>query len=87
VFALGLYSDTVVPAFSLSVSPAGDSASSCWLGWPAVPGKTYRAQFKQNLDEATWQDLNGQISIMGDRGYLKDAAPATSHRFYRILAY
>jgi hypothetical protein len=87
VFALGLYGGTAVPAFAVSVLPAVASDPSNWLSWPVVPGKTYRVQFKQNLDDAAWQDLTGQISIMGGRGYLKDAVPATTQRFYRIVAF
>jgi hypothetical protein len=87
VFALGLYSDTVIPDFAVSVSPAADPVPSNWLSWPVMPGKTYRVQFKQNLQDPTWQDLTAQISIMGDHGYLKDEAPANTQRFYRIVSF
>jgi Tol biopolymer transport system component len=87
VFALGLDSGTNVSAFAVSLFSAAGSPLTNWLSWPIVPGKTYRAQFKQNLDDSVWQDLSGQMSIMGDRGYLKDAAPVTTKRFYRIVGF
>jgi hypothetical protein len=87
VFALNLYSGTSAPDFAVSVLPATGSVPANWLSWPAVPGKTYRVQFKQDLDDTVWQDLGGQISIMGDRCYLKDAAPVGAQRFYRIVAF
>jgi hypothetical protein len=86
VFALRLYGDTTIPAFTVSVSPAADSASF-WLSWPVVAGKTYRAQLKLNLDDTTWQDLNGPISVIGDRAYLNDPAQGSTPRFYRIVAF
>jgi len=87
VFSLELYGGTVVPAFTVSLSPAADPVPSNWLSWPVVPGKTYRVQFKQQLEDPAWQDLNGQISIIGERGYFNDAASGNTHRFYRIVAF
>lgn len=87
VFALGLYDGTPMTCFAISVAPSMDSAPSNWLSWPVIPGKAYRVQFKLKLDDPSWQDLNGQISIMGGQGYLKDAAPATAQRFYRVEAF
>jgi hypothetical protein len=87
VFALGLDSGTTLSSFEVSVFPAAGSPLSNWLSWPVVPGKTYRVQFKKNLNDEAWQDLNGQMSIIGDRGYLKDPTPVTTERFYRIVGF
>jgi Tol biopolymer transport system component len=87
VFALGLYSGAAVPEFAVSVLPAAGSVPSNWLSWPVVPGKTYHVQFKQNLNDSVWQELNGRISIVGDRGYLQDGVPSSTQRFYRIVGF
>ena len=88
IFARGLYGGTSVPEFIVSALPAAGAAPSQWLSWPVVPGKTYRVQFKQNLNDPVWQDLGGQISIIADRGYLKnDAGLSAAQRFYRIVGF
>lgn len=66
---------------NLTAGPGGPSIS-----WPAVSGKNYRVQFKNNLGDDSWHDVAGPAIIMGNRGYLTDSAPDANHRFYRVLA-
>jgi Tol biopolymer transport system component len=87
VFAVDLYGGTNVPAFTLSVSSPGGPGLANWLSWPVLPGKNYRVQFKQNLSDTSWQDLNVQPSIIGNQAHLQDPAPATTQRFYRVVAF
>ena len=87
VYALGLYSDTAVSPFALTVSPLSPPALGNWLSWQVVPGKTYHVEFKVNLTDPAWKELNGPVSVIGERASQKDvSAPATS-RFYRVVAY
>jgi Tol biopolymer transport system component len=81
VFALKLSASGVTPDFSVVALPG------IWLSWPASIGKSYRVQFKNNLDEAEWHDLTQGVSIMGSRASVQDAAQTSSQRFYRVLAY
>jgi len=53
--------------------------------WPAAPGISYGLQFKNDLNDASWQDFNGNVVLMGTNGYAIDLAPATAQRFYRFL--
>lgn len=64
---------------------SGDPAQMPLILWPAAPGKSYRVQFKDALDDSAWQELDGNVSIFGETGYATDPAPQTSHRFYRII--
>jgi Tol biopolymer transport system component len=78
---------SVFPSGSISlfyVTIFGSSSQGPWLTWPAVPGKSYRVQFKTNLSD-TWQELGGNVTIVGNQGYCQDIAPATTRRFYRIV--
>ncbi len=86
VFALKLYSSNSIPVFVGEVVFAPASGPSPKLTWPAVPGKSYQVQYKNNLSDPVWQNLNGSVSIAGTNGYASDFAPATSQRFYRIAA-
>jgi hypothetical protein len=34
-----------------------------------------------------WQDVSGNVTVVGGTGYLMDLAPAPTQRFYRIAAF
>jgi Tol biopolymer transport system component len=87
VFSIALYGGASMTNFTVSVLPWSGSAPSKWLSWSVVPGKTYRAQFKQNLNDSTWQELGSPISIIGDRGYIQDTDSSATQRFYRIVGF
>jgi len=57
------------------------------ITWPALPGKTYEVQFKNDLSDPSWTPLNASITIVGENGYATDFAPDAVKRFYRIKAY
>ena len=56
------------------------------LSWPALPGHSYRAQYKNTLDDASWQDVIGPVSILGYRGSATDFSSPFNGRFYRIVS-
>jgi hypothetical protein len=62
---------------SLAVGPS--------LTWPAMPWRTYRAQYRDELTLGGWQDLNSSLTMVGTNGFATDPFPAADHRFYRIL--
>jgi len=57
------------------------------LTWDAVPGAGYQVQFKNNLTDPQWQDLNGRATVVGSQGEITDLAPGPTQRFYRIISY
>ncbi|HEX5399324.1 MAG TPA: hypothetical protein VFY06_09775, partial [Verrucomicrobiae bacterium] len=59
--------------------PSPDNVS---LSWPAVPGKNYQVQFKNDLNDATWSAVPG-ATVIGLKGTCSiPASPST--RFYRV---
>ena len=62
---------------SLAVGPS--------LTWPAMPWRTYRAQYRDELTAGSWQDLNSSLTMVGTNGFVTDPLPAAGQRFYRIL--
>ncbi len=53
--------------------------------WSAVPGRTYRVQFKDAV-EAPWTDLPGEVTATGDTASKTDTtAGASLARFYRAV--
>ncbi len=96
LFTLKLYStngitgSTNLPPFNVGqivyVPGSGQSGASPTLNWTAAPGVTYQILFKDDLTDPVWQNLNGNVTIVGDQGQAVDLAPNPSHRFYRIQA-
>jgi Tol biopolymer transport system component len=56
------------------------------VSWKAVPGKSYRLQFKNNLDEPSWQNAVGSITTMGVNASFQDSSPSGLQRFYRVVS-
>jgi hypothetical protein len=80
VFAYGAY---VMPPFPVAI--ALDTQGPL-LSWLKVPGKTYRVQFKTAVSDS-WQDLSGDLSVVGNTEYFRDTSPSPVLRFYRVKAF
>ena len=56
------------------------------LSWSAVPGRTYRVQFKQSLDDPTWLELPGEVVATATTATKSDVGENdAAERYYRIL--
>lgn len=55
------------------------------LTWPALPGRTYRLQFKDALNDSLWQEAGGVVCDAGRASYAETASVQT--RYYRVLSY
>jgi hypothetical protein len=72
-------------AFNLTVT---SGASGIWINWPAVTGKRYQVQFRDQFSaDSAWQDLPGSLTVVGNTGVIQDQAHPANQRFYRIVAY
>ena len=71
--------------FRLEIVPPPTPEQSPALTWPLAPGKSYRVQFKNDLDDPDWQELSGNVVFLGNKGYVNDTDSARGQRFYRIL--
>jgi Tol biopolymer transport system component len=75
---------TNASVFYAQFFPAGSVTQYPVVSWPLAAGQTYGVQFKNNLTDPVWQNLSGNITFIGDTGYLNDQSPAPNQRFYRI---
>jgi hypothetical protein len=55
------------------------------ISWPATTNQTYSVQYKDDLNDPTWSTVSGSVIINGNQGSLTDTAPASGHRFYRVM--
>jgi len=62
---------------------SGPSEGSVTLTWSAIAGKSYRIQYKHDLNESAWSDLGPPLTASGPTAMMMDT-PGTSQRFYRI---
>jgi Tol biopolymer transport system component len=94
IFALNLPSLYTTPAppplnagFGGSGTTAqGISGQGAVITWPAAAGKNYQVQYKNDLNDAEWQVLNGSVTIEGNQGFVRDVSGPSPQRFYRIVS-
>jgi len=54
--------------------------------WSAVPGRTYRVQFKNSVDDEEWTELPSLVTASGTTASMADTGDGTNaRRFYRVL--
>lgn len=54
------------------------------LNWTAIPGETYRVQYKTNLEDAVWWTISPDVTATGWTVSLTNNFDA-ARRFYRVL--
>ncbi len=79
-----LFAYSIASSESSFYAQAVMSAGQPSLIWPAVAGKTYRVQFKDDLSQASWQDAPGSVTINGTQASYTDPAPGVK-RYFRIV--
>jgi len=76
--------NSIFRAFTLS-SPTLPNA--VMVLWNAVPGRTYRVQYKNEIEDADWAELEGDVVARSATGARLDDTPQTvPKRFYRVMA-
>jgi hypothetical protein len=70
---------TVVSAPTADISVSGNVVT---ITWTAIAGKSYRVQYKDNLDDASWTDLAPDVAASGSIASTTDTT--VSQRFYRV---
>jgi hypothetical protein len=70
------------PMFT-SITTTGAVATAAWT---AIPGVSYRLQYKTNLGDTAWGDLVGDVTAAATTASKLDASPGTNAtRFYRVF--
>ena len=61
------------------------SADGLFITWPVVPGKTYRVEYKDTLDDGPWTALGSRITATNTSLMMNDATGPARQRFYRVI--
>ena len=61
------------------------SNNLAWVTWEAEAGRTYRLQFKDDLNQADWQDALPDVTATDSTATTSQELTGAAARFYRIL--
>jgi len=61
------------------------STNELTLSWNAIPGCVYRVQFKSDLDDTQWQDIEPDITASDFVAETVDMVEPDTARFYRVV--
>jgi hypothetical protein len=84
-FAVSPGNFSLVAASPPVLQPLQLSNGVARLAWSAIPGQTYRVQYKPTLAAANWTDLLPDITATNSTASTTDAPGSAPQRFYRIL--
>ncbi|MEO6034985.1 MAG: PKD domain-containing protein, partial [Verrucomicrobiota bacterium] len=73
----------IPPPQIAAIIPSADGQVS--FRWQTFPGKTYRIQFKSDLQDAIWSDWGNPITATNAILSIEESLTANPQRFYRIL--
>jgi hypothetical protein len=54
------------------------------MAWSAINGKSYRLEYKVNLDDPNWMEVSPEVVATGPTATVTNATPISNRRFYRI---
>jgi len=60
------------------------SGAMVTIRWSALPGLSYRLQFKTSLGQASWTDLPGEVVANGSTATKSDSTATSGQRFYKV---
>jgi hypothetical protein len=86
-----IFSMTITPRAAntlsgpLQITEISFDTSNVRLIWSAIPGRTYRVEYKDDLSAPTWNLLGNPIEAVGSSAFANDTVSQIGHRFYRIL--
>jgi len=67
-----------------TVQTSAKTGNKILFSWDATVGQTYQVQYKTNLTQTAWNNLDGPITATISTIYVQDSI-TNSQRFYRIV--
>lgn len=71
----------VLPALTASLSTSGNTVT---ISFDTIPGRTYRVDYKNSLNDEMWTPLAPAAPAAGSTVMIMDDMTGRPHRFYRI---
>ncbi|MEO6033682.1 MAG: Ig-like domain-containing protein, partial [Verrucomicrobiota bacterium] len=77
------FSILVVPPPTIRIEIAANGEIT--LTWDAIPGRSYRVQYKNDLNQASWESLRADVTAAESFASKTDSSGFSDQRYYRIL--
>jgi hypothetical protein len=84
-FAISPGNFSITPPLNPVLQPLQCANGVARLTWTALPGRSYRVQYKSTLAAATWTDILPNITASSTTASATNAAGAAAQRYYRVL--
>ena len=84
-FAISPGNFSVAPPLNPVVQPLQCANGAVRLTWSALPGRSYRVQYKPSMAAATWSDLLPSVIATGSTVAVTDTPGQASQRYYRVV--
>jgi hypothetical protein len=84
-FAISPGNFAITPPVNPTLQPLQCANGIARLTWTALPGRSYRVQYKSSLAAATWSDLLPIIMATNTFAAASDASRSSGQRYYRVL--
>ena len=81
----GTRSFTIIVRLPPVASISNDGSGHVVLGFDTIAGRTYRIEWKDNLDDAAWTQLGSNVTAASETLTVQDNLGANPHRFYQII--
>ena len=75
----------VVVAQRPQVTSIEPTANGYAITFVTIPGRTYRVEYKDSLDDPSWLPLDADVVATADSLVVNDDLGTSPQRFYRIL--
>jgi len=76
--------DLVIPAPTPTIQSVGRAGNTINFSWASAVGHGYQVQYKTNLTQVGWLNLNSPITALGPVTSSSDSIGPDPRRFYRI---
>jgi YD repeat-containing protein len=73
------------PGSRLHVTTPTSSGGQVTVTWQSVTGKTYALEYKDQLDDANWMRVTGEVTAQGATASKVDSSSTGPTRFYRVV--
>jgi hypothetical protein len=74
-----------VPAPAPRIESITLSKPIATITWSAIPGQSYRVQYKDNVRDTNWHDLLPEITATDTTAAANLSAGSAAQRFYRLM--
>jgi len=84
-FAISPGNFIITPPINPILQPLQYSNGCARVAWTAIPGRSYRVQYKGSLTASTWTDLLPTITATNSLASATDSIRSSGQRYYRVV--